>query len=129
MQIQDKIEKIFKDNNLLDSVSSIKDMKTKNVSKIEDIIINAGSILNFLTSQILPILCNSNTINRKPVVTLTKFSKYLKFLKKFINDFSFTSKPITKKKFYKPQIRIFLHKSCQSLTHSQILWKVKQFIF
>lgn len=79
-------------------MSDIEKIEARNVSKLEDIIINKSSIFRFMVTQTLPTLCNGNVINRE-LVTLIKVLEKLNFFKRSTNDLSFTYKHITKKNF------------------------------
>lgn len=102
MQIQDEIEKAKEGDSMSDSASGVGELEVRDGSKHDDIIMNGDSMFSFVAPQALPTLRNGDTVNRDPV-TPTKILENPNFIKRSINDLSFTPEPITWKKFLQTQ--------------------------
>ena len=107
MQIHDEIDKAQEGDSTLDGAGNVGEVEAEDVSEQNDITMSGGSIFSFVAPQALPTLRNSDATNREPV-TPTKFSENPSFLKRSINDLSFTPEPVTRKRFSQTQDNILL---------------------
>lgn len=96
MQIQDEIEKALEGGDSSDSAGGGKEAVIGDLREQNDVSINGTSKFSFEAPRALPSTRNSDTTSREPV-TPTKFSENHNFLKRSINDLSFTPEPDTRK--------------------------------
>lgn len=96
MQIQGEIEKAQEGESFSKSISDLDDAETEDVSVQRGTTMSANSKFNFVGPRVLPPMPDSDRPNREPV-TPTKFSEHPSFLKRSINDLSFTPERIARK--------------------------------
>lgn len=58
------MKKALESNSVLNSVNNVKEVEVRDMSKVEDITMNRGSIFSFMSLQLLSILCNADVINK-----------------------------------------------------------------
>lgn len=94
IQIQGEIEKAQDGESFSKNISDLED--AEDVSVQSGTTMSANSKFDFVGPRVLPPMTDSERSNREPV-TPTKFSEYPSFLKRSINDLSFTPERIARK--------------------------------